>query len=538
MFKQYLIKRGVGEAALAALLVHVKSCIERLARITVTHAEDLYLSSKPLENQRNIGSPRLWQHAVLVALGYDSSEYEKTMKNNSNIVNNNHNNISHTTQLPSIMLAMLSDSEKLIPGVLRACETQMNDITNSTYSPGLGSAGTDRQRLNPIDELHETAVKIWGALRTWGVHGNRGGNNDNIGSITEIQRDPIYQIILTSLVEYKSLQLKLCDAFYDIAMTYYGLNGTANAISMVCASLIPNAESMIIELFGADDDPNDLDNDDTVASSRNQNISKDQIYDLKEVEEETEQKSTYTDTSIYDDIETNDSNNDNIDISPPPPPPQVSVSPPQRRSSFVTSKSSPVITAFSRRQSLQATTSNSLSNVQWQSVYDGRKTNNSPATKKSQSSPEEIVKISDNIIPFQEPGGETNLSVLESQLLQELLESSDTQKQCKIIEKLKTIRLKLNSNNRIDTNQNEIKNNTISSLFPGIDDNVDNSNDVNGKSSNNNSISIDSPNKSNIMNVNDTNIESPSDSVASSSILSKGTNGSEISTAPSSVIIF
>ncbi len=271
MFKLFLMQKGINDSQLAALVVHVKSVIERMARITYTHAEDLYSSSKPLENRNNIGSPRLWQQAVCIALGYDPLLYEKYLK-----VETGETIVQH----PPALLILLSDCERLIPGILRAIETPFDmfhlnennnnnnsDVYNSINYKRKSVSGTGKnQRLSPFDEFHETAHRLWASFRVWGSpYTYRGIESEENGvvsmaslgidGIAEIQTDPIYQLIIHSLIIYKNLQLKLCAAFYDLTISHYFTGDNSNehdpiasVSQLVCASVIPIAESMMIKL--------------------------------------------------------------------------------------------------------------------------------------------------------------------------------------------------------------------------------------------------------------------------------------------------
>ena len=273
MFKLFLMQKGINDSQLAALVVHVKSVIERMARITYTHAEDLYSSSKPLENRNNIGSPRLWQQAVCIALGYDPLLYEKYLQVETG---------EAIVQHPPALLILLSDCERLIPGILRAIETpfdmfHLNENSNSgdvynsiNYKRKSVSATGKNQRLSPFDEFHETAHRLWASFRVWGSPYTYRGieSEDNgvvsmaslgIDGIAEIQTDPIYQLIIHSLIIYKNLQLKLCAALYDLTISHYFTGDDSNendpiasVSQLVCASVIPIAESMMIKL-GIDD---------------------------------------------------------------------------------------------------------------------------------------------------------------------------------------------------------------------------------------------------------------------------------------------
>jgi len=257
MFKQYFLRKSVNESTLAALLLHVKMCIERLARITSSNSAQLYSASKPLENQRAIGSPRLWQQAVLTALGYSPELFDK----------------NRATQFPPILLFLLSDADKLISGALRAYENPIDNINSSLQNTG--SQSFRRVRLSTYEEMHETCHRLWNAFRHWGVNKTKGAYAGLSSSefISEKHSDPIYQLIVSALVEYKNLQLQLCAALYDLTMTHYGLQTSSNPISVVCASLLPNAESMIVEL-GLDESPEFFDQQiDSLISSSDIQVS-------------------------------------------------------------------------------------------------------------------------------------------------------------------------------------------------------------------------------------------------------------------------
>jgi hypothetical protein len=262
MFKALLLKKGMGEAALSALTVHVQSCIERLSRITSEGAAELHQSFISLESISTAGSPRLWQQAVLTAAGYDY-ESERNL---------------FAAPIPPLILFLLTDAEKLIPGALRASESGFSSaaaaLNGGNVSPSINPdasgryRSTDRvTRLNVVDELHETAHTLWQAHRSWGSarhasgkgshhHGHHHGHHSrSINSATgneDGQKDPAYQLILSALVEYKIMQHQLCAALFDMTMAYYGLNSSANAVSILCARLMPNPEAMILEL-GLDD---------------------------------------------------------------------------------------------------------------------------------------------------------------------------------------------------------------------------------------------------------------------------------------------
>ncbi len=292
MFKRYLIQRNVGEVELSLLLQHIKTCIERLARLAhASGAEDLYQACQPYEHKGNvIGSPKLFQEAVLFASGFQPT----FPSNNGNI-----------PPLPSILLFLLSDAEKYLSGFFRAIEFDVEGIgftgvekylqpqvPNSPNSSALQSNNFSKDLSNPLitilaanEELHDNAKRLYAIYRVWMQDpSTRGGNNGGNRATDflyspmnphDLLRDPSYQLIVSTLLHYKRLQQILNAAFYDFSLSTYGANPAAknvppNTLSILCASLLSTAQLLLVE-FGLSPDesePEPVDNDEVAEQTK------------------------------------------------------------------------------------------------------------------------------------------------------------------------------------------------------------------------------------------------------------------------------
>lgn len=291
MFKRYFLKRNVGEASLAALLAHVQGCIERVVRLArVNGAEELYQACRPFETELgSIGSARLWKQAVLSASGY-TPEFSPMDGRGVGPAS------------PPILLFLLSDAERILSGALRANELPTDGTgfvartSNSEgASSGTGVGGVMDSATTANEELHESVYKLWNQFRKWGsdssssstsasgaqgqasVGGALGGGKANSwglggsgsslhhpssffalvvnqADLADVQRDPVYQLILTAVLQYKALQQLLLAAFYDMTLTHFGVGennpsqGAAAPLVVVCAGLAPNPHRLLVEM--------------------------------------------------------------------------------------------------------------------------------------------------------------------------------------------------------------------------------------------------------------------------------------------------
>lgn len=276
MFKRYFLKRNVGEASLAALLTHVQGCIERVVRLArVNGAEELYQACRPFETELgSIGSARLWKQAVLSASGH--------------VVPPNSNDGSGSAPAtPPILLFLLSDAERLLSGALRANELPIDGT--GFVSRGANNSGslTDGAMDSPNvanEEMHESVYKLWNQFRKWGTDSGTHSQSSSAGvvgkssswglggsgslhnpssffaqatnqaDLADMQRDPVYQLILTAVLQYKALQQLLLAAFYDMTLTHFGVGennaaqGAAAPLVVVCAGLAPNPHRLLVEM--------------------------------------------------------------------------------------------------------------------------------------------------------------------------------------------------------------------------------------------------------------------------------------------------
>ena len=279
MFKRYFLKRNVGESSLAMLLSHVQGCIERIARLAkVNGAEELYQACRPYELELgSIGSARLWQQAVLSASGHVYQPSGETGASGS-----------ATSTTPPIILFLLSDAERLLSGALRANELPI-DGTGFVGNDSLGATLMESPSA-ANEELHESVYRLWNQFRKWGTDSSATPSaSTNLGSskpstwglgssaslhnpgsffghgagqteLADVQRDPLYQLILTAVLQYKSLQQLLLAAFYDMALTYFGVgeNNPAQGIAagplvVICAGLVSNPQKLLVDMGFTED---------------------------------------------------------------------------------------------------------------------------------------------------------------------------------------------------------------------------------------------------------------------------------------------
>lgn len=224
MFKYLLVKKGVNEHALALLIDHVKTCIERLVRLTRQVGDDeIYHSCHPLESRDSLGSPRLWQYACLNSVGYESMEELQAATA-----------LSSQHHIPPIILYLLTDADRCIHGSLRASEEAISTKKSSA-----------------MNDVHETAYRMWTAFQTWGGNAHR-----HVYDVPgESHRDPSYQLIVSVIVKYKSFQQLLCARLPQLAQMHRKLGGQRlEELNVVCVNFLPNIESILVEL-GFDEEP-------------------------------------------------------------------------------------------------------------------------------------------------------------------------------------------------------------------------------------------------------------------------------------------
>jgi hypothetical protein len=290
MFKRYFLKRSVGEASLAALLAHVQGCVERVARLaSVSGAEDLYQACRPYETELGtLGSPRLWQQAVLIASGHVYQPLTAEASRGARSAEGAGNSGSGGGSVPPIILFLLSDADRLLSGALRANELPTDGTGFIASASAAGGRTESPTAAN--EELHECVYRIWNHFRRWGSDSTGNNTAANSGSaavqsarpvwgsgtlhnpgsfygatasqadLADVQRDPLYQLVLTAVLQYKSLQQLLLAALFDVTLTQCGVGGSSAAqagnvgpLVVICAGLVPNPQRLLVELGFADE---------------------------------------------------------------------------------------------------------------------------------------------------------------------------------------------------------------------------------------------------------------------------------------------
>jgi len=240
MFKRYLIRKSVGADALKELLHHVNTCLERVMRLAHTSgAVDLTSSCRPFScNSNTVGSPRLWQQAVLSAAHLPQTS-------------------SVTNQAPPpIVLFLLSDADRIASKAFRAIELAMDDTgTAFQAQQGLSISSPLESALAANDELQTVTYHMWRRFQIWGgVPSSVSFSETDIRgpSVNAHSRDPVYRLIAHVLAKYKTLQHLLVAALFDMASAHFGSGATmerGGSLMVTCASLSCDPRDVLVE-FG------------------------------------------------------------------------------------------------------------------------------------------------------------------------------------------------------------------------------------------------------------------------------------------------
>jgi hypothetical protein len=246
MFKRYLIRRSVGADALKEVLHHVNTCLERVMRLAhASGAVDLTSSCRPYScNSKTVGSPRLWQQAVLSAVHLPQTS-------------------SVTNQAPPpIVLFLLSDADRIASKAFRAIELAMDDTgTAFEAQQGLSISSPLESALAANDELQTVTYHMWRRFQIWGgVPSSVSFSETDIRgpSVNAHSRDPVYRLIAHVLAKYKTLQHLLVAALFDMASAHFGSaatmegrsgGGGGGSLMVTCASLSCDPRDVLVE-FG------------------------------------------------------------------------------------------------------------------------------------------------------------------------------------------------------------------------------------------------------------------------------------------------
>lgn len=273
-FKKLLIKLGIGESSLEGLINHLRRCIDLVASTLARWSEDSWnsqatgifvpkadssfilkscfpIESAPVDWNAQMtppGPPRLWQHVVLKVAGSSPSAVSTQNHSMTSAMGDNTGE-----GLPFVLSFLMSEGDRAVSMAWRA--------------HGEGVSGIDAQ--NPSAEnpgsilVHTAAWKIFRLYRKLGGFPNvatTSGVEPKSGVVPplDVRRDPIYQLILATLLEYKSLQLALSTALVEAALDNWGTDTSIRAaqeadthssvVALACASLVPNSESLLKEI--------------------------------------------------------------------------------------------------------------------------------------------------------------------------------------------------------------------------------------------------------------------------------------------------
>ena len=248
MFKHLLIRRSIGEIALSNIFSHVQWFLKNLTGICELYQSEVLSTCTPLENVGELGSPRLWQHSVCKVAGVQLQDYGK--------------------ELPPIVLFLLSDAERYLTASIRIFNGENVAPTRfSTVNPG-NTKFTSSSHYSYGDEVHETAAKMCKAFRIWcGLSGQeqlRSSSEPVRVSTVEkdkektstvdlnTSRNPVDQLVLAAILEYKTMQIKLAAAVYDVGVDICENvhREISTSVGLACSLLLPKTERLVSELVG------------------------------------------------------------------------------------------------------------------------------------------------------------------------------------------------------------------------------------------------------------------------------------------------
>lgn len=250
MFKKLLLKRGIGEMLLRALVSHVKSTVAHLYSIALANeAEDLTRSMQfETTTGTVVGSPKLWCRAVALATGADEPISTGALHEPDPV---------ESEDAPDpLRLFLLSDADRQLGGVFYATNADPDCLTINSTGNGHDS-GSDKNSGDSV-HLHERLLypmgnKLLCAYKMWsGLMFLTKETGTNIGNtcsfphhidakqLESLQKEPVFMLLFSTLVEYKTLQNQFTAALFDLVVTTY-----AEAQQAATATLVSPGHSHI-----------------------------------------------------------------------------------------------------------------------------------------------------------------------------------------------------------------------------------------------------------------------------------------------------
>lgn len=265
MFKALLVSRGLGEAALIALVAHVRHCCTLLATVGRNQSAALHQTCSTYGSD-GAGSPRPFHRCVYSVAGWP-------LPGLSGAGANSHSNTGDSSAgnaMSPILLYLLSDVEGLIPGVWLAAvdldakhdrvdiddnssevSDEQQDQMNSQFLE------TQREVRKFSDKLTEdVAKKLWIRFSNWGDSAFEPGSKnffearESIPEDEAIFREPTFRFIMSVLSEYKSILQLMNAGLVDIAMDNFGDEALRSSAAGVAASvLLPmDVASLLVDI--------------------------------------------------------------------------------------------------------------------------------------------------------------------------------------------------------------------------------------------------------------------------------------------------
>jgi len=109
------------------------------------------------------------------------------------------------------------------------------------------------------------------------VHSPEGRDRGDPSQGVDVQRDPVYQLMLAAVLHYKGLQQLLVAALFDTALALFGLGGAdtegVGGLRVVCAAVMPDPHRILLELGFAEAEGEAEGEGEGVDTQRDQSVS-------------------------------------------------------------------------------------------------------------------------------------------------------------------------------------------------------------------------------------------------------------------------
>jgi len=259
MFKGLLLRRGIGEALLKSLVKHVRETVAQLYSIALDNdAEDLAQAMQfKTTDGIVVGSPKLWSRSVSLATGDSEAAPTGAL----------HEPDPEDVEYPPdpLKLFLEVDADRQIGGVFYAANA---DLAHLSVSEATESVRLHERLIYPLSQKLLCSYKIWSGLMGLSKESMASLQNFphqvDTRQLETLQKEPVFMLILSTLIEYKTLQNQFTAALFDLVMTTHeasaetlaspsahkGAPATDGLLSRVCAMLLHPAPDVHKELDG------------------------------------------------------------------------------------------------------------------------------------------------------------------------------------------------------------------------------------------------------------------------------------------------